>query len=127
MRGLTTFLRFSVVGAAGFAVDAVVFFTLVHVVALAWWAARVLAFLTAVGVTWVGNRRYTFGSTEAPAGEGVRYLAVQSGGCLVNYLTFIGCVAWAGADRWLLMPYVAGTAAGLAFNYTLSRALVFRR
>jgi putative flippase GtrA len=120
------FLRFSLVGGAGFVVDAAVFFLLVQAAGKAWWLARLLAFLAAVGVTWAGNRWFTFGSRGRPWSEGLRYLGVQSLGCAVNYGVFLACVMAAGAERGLLLPYLAGTAAALVSNYLLSRHYVFR-
>lgn len=122
----STLLRFSGVGAVGFVVDALVFFFVVNGLHANWAAARALAFLCAVGVTWQGNRRVTFGSNASPRGESVRYLAVQCGGCLVNYGAFVACAKILDPGGWLVVPYLAGTAAGMIFNYTLSRCFVFR-
>ncbi len=120
------FLRFFLVGGAGFVVDATVFFLLAQGAGKAWWLARLLAFLAAVGVTWAGNRWFTFGSRAQPGPEGLRYLGVQSLGCGVNYAVFLAWVTAAGVERGLLLPYLAGTAAALASNYLLSRHYVFR-
>ncbi len=120
------FLRFFLVGGAGFIVDAAVFFLLAQGVGKAWWLARLLAFLAAVGVTWAGNRWFTFGSSAQPGPEGLRYLGVQSLGCGVNYAVFLAWITAAGVEQGLLLPYLAGTAAALVSNYLLSRHYVFR-
>lgn len=120
------FARFSTVGAAGFVVDALVFFAAVNLLHLGWAAARALAFLVAVGVTWQGNRRLTFRSQASPRREAGLYLGVQCAGCLVNYLAFLAAVAVVGSGQWLVLPYLVGTAAGMVFNYTLLRTWVFK-
>ncbi len=122
---MLTFLRFSFIGTLGFIIDATVFFLSVNLLALNWAESRVLAFLMAVGATWLGNRRVTFRSSAPPKTEVLRYFAVQSGGCLVNYLSFVGFAAAFGTGRWLIAPYLVGTAAGMIFNYSLSRYFVF--
>lgn len=121
------FLRFLLVGGAGFVVDAAVFFLLAQGAGKAWWLARLLAFLAAVGVTWAGNRWLTFGSSARPGPESLRYLGVQGLGCGVNYAVFLAWITVAGVEQGLLIPYVGGTAAALVSNYLLSRHYVFRK
>lgn len=126
MTQINQFTRFCLVGGSGFVIDALLFFTLVHGAQTPWLSARILAFVGAVAVTWAGNRRFTFASQAGPAAESARYLLTQSGGCGVNYLSFVIAVQLLGSGGFLILPYLLGTAAGLSFNYALSRAWVFR-
>jgi putative flippase GtrA len=119
------FPRFVIVGGLGFAADASVFFTLVHGLSWDWAPARCTAFLVAVGLTWAGNRAITFRSRGKPGIEGLRHLGFQSIGCGVNYVTFLIVVQSGVADHGLLIPYLAGTAVALLFNYTTARRYVY--
>jgi putative flippase GtrA len=126
------FLRFAVVGAAGFFVDEGVLFLMQHYVGLPPLAGRVVSIFAAMSFTWWGNRNLTFrdqAASGAPAIflEWLRFVAANIVGALVNYGTFAALVHFALAP--LNNPYLAtasGVAAGLVFNFTLSKRLVFR-
>ena len=127
-RHLATFLRFSVVGTIGFLVDTAVLYLLLYGAGLCPYAARLGSFLVAASVTWLLNRVFTFRAArrEARGRQWLRFVAVCSVGAVVNYATYAAVVALAPASA--LTPglgVAAGSIAGLALNYTLSRRLVF--
>jgi putative flippase GtrA len=127
----TKFLRFALVGAAGFVVDAIILALGLHVIGLNKYTARVFSFLCAATFTWIANRRFTFPEAAASLGrarEWARFVAVNSVGGLINYGTYAALVTYASAP--LSNPYLAlacGSVAGLAFNFLGSKYLVFRR
>ena len=75
-------------------------------------------------MTWILNRTLTFGSSNRWAGESVRYLVTQSIGSAINLVVFSGMVMVFGAGT-LLLPLAVGAAAGLIFNFLMSKYVVF--
>ncbi len=126
----TKFLRFAIVGAAGFVVDAIILALGLHILGLNKYSARVLSFLCAATFTWAANRRFTFPEAAASRGrarEWARFLAVNGVGGLVNYGVYATLVTFASPP--FANPFVAlgvGSLAGLVFNFFGSKFLVFR-
>ena len=126
------FLRFGLVGAGGFVVDTGVLFVLFQLLQLPYTAARALSILSAMNFTWMGNRVLTFRAhaareARAIAVEWFRFLVTNAIGATINWLVSI--LLRYEAPVPLNNPYlalVAGVAAGLVFNFTLSKRLVFR-
>jgi len=124
------FGQFLFAGAIGFAVDAAVVTLMMHVAGWPPLAARITSFSVAVTVTWILNRRYAFAGrgSHTVVGEYVAYVAIQLVGATLNIGIFILCMnRWPTLVRWPVVPLAAGSAVALAFNFTLARALVFRR
>lgn len=118
------FLRFGVVGAIGFAVDAGV---LQLLLALGWGPvpARAVAIPIAVFATWMLNRTFTF--PEAQQGPAfasfVRYAGVSAAGAGVNFAVYTALVMM------LLAPLAAlalASVTAMALNYLGSKHYVFR-
>ena len=127
---LGQFLRFSLVGAAGFAVDVAVLY-LARGQGLDLYSARLFSFLAAATFTWLGNRHFTFGSPAAAprklGGEWASYLGAMALGGLVNYGTYAALVTWLVPFRehpWLSVA--GGTGAGLLINFLLARRILYR-
>lgn len=126
------FVRFGLVGAAGFVVDTSVLFVFFQLIGFPYSLARAISIFTAMNFTWLGNRTLTFhehAAREAHAmfGEWARFLATNSFGALVNWGVSNVLVHWAPYPA--NNPYVAlmaGVAVGLVFNFFFSRHLVFR-
>lgn len=122
------FLRFSLVGVAGFVVDAGVLYLCLHGAGLGLHGGRVVSFLAAATATWYLNRRLTFAHCDAsrPVRQWARFLATNGVGGLINFATY-SLVVWiyGGAGLVPLLGVAAGSIAGLGFNFTASRMLVF--
>jgi putative flippase GtrA len=126
------FLRFAAVGAAGFAVNEAALYIGLNVIGLGKYSAGIFSFLVAVTFTWWGNRTLTFRAEAARGGmamleEWIKFVLANGIGFLVNYGIYAGLITFAPAP--LGNPYLAlacGTVAGLLFNFSLSRRLVFR-
>jgi putative flippase GtrA len=125
---LAHFVKFSLVGVVGFVIDSGVL-VLLLMAGLDPLGGRVCSYLVAASGTWYCNRRFTFRDRRSAAGtrQWLGFLAANSIGAMVNYGTFAALV--------LTVPTVAvhpvigvaaGSIMGLACNFTLSRALVFR-
>jgi len=120
------FLRFCLVGTLGFFVDSGALILVTRTGVLGSMAGRVLSFLVAVSVTWVLNRRFTFRS-RAAAKSLVPYIALTSLGALLNLGIYRLWIAVFGeASEMLVLGVAAGSIAALAFNFLVSKHVVFQ-
>lgn len=126
------FLRFALVGGAGFFVDEGVLWLMHSALGLDPFTGRAISILSAMTFTWWGNRTITF-SAHAAVGmsatlhEWLRFVAANAFGAIINYGTFWSLLNFAPAP--LNNAYLAtaiGVGAGLIFNFTLSKRFVFR-
>jgi putative flippase GtrA len=128
-RSLGQFLRFGLVGTAGFVVDAAALTAAMAWLGLGPYGGRVVSYLAAVTFTWAMNRRFTFAGADPRRGTAQwgRFVAANGVGALVNYGTYAALVASVPlvATRPVLGVAV-GSVAGLVFNFTLSKLWVFR-
>ena len=122
------FLRFGTVGAIGFLWD----WLTVHLLrpAIGATGALLSAYFVAASMNWLMNRLWTFRGTGS-AGSMLRqwgtFLAANSLGFLLNRGTALVLVHTVPLfDRYIVLALVAGTAAGMFANFTMSRRLVFR-
>lgn len=121
---------FTATGAAGFMIDAGVMSALVD--ALNWHPvkSRAVSFPLAVTTTWLLNRRFAFrgrGTTNRSA-EYLGYAVVQALGALLNVGVFLICLElWPRLAAMPVVPLTIGALAGLLFNFTLLRGVVYRR
>ena len=127
------FLRFAAVGAAGFFVNEAALLLAHGLLGAGPRAGWFIAFVPAVTFTWWGNRKLTFAdkASGGPTGmlaEWARFVATNSLGAAANFVVYVALIGYA---PWPLnIPYIAlaaGILAGLVFNFTLSKKLVFRR
>jgi putative flippase GtrA len=121
-------LAFALVGTVGFLVDAGVVLGLTGL-GLGALAAQAVAFAVAVTVTWLGNRSWTFrdraGRHTLPQ-EWARYCSANVVGWVVNngvYGLLVLAVPFVAREP--VWAVAAGSLAGLAFNYTATRRVVF--
>jgi putative flippase GtrA len=121
------FIRFGMVGALGFCWDtSTVYATKNH---FGLYVAGTLGFIVAATANWVINRYWTFRHRNQGAAhvQWLKFLAANFVGFLFNRGTFFTLVAISALCRAQpVLAIVAGTAAGLIFNYFLSKKLVFR-
>ena len=123
------FVWFTLAGLAGLAVDAGLFVLLTRTFLWSIAPARTVSVCCMVFTTWVLNRAVTFAQHRSPrrGAEFVRYAAAQASGLAVNIGVFALCLWLSPALRQVpLVPLVAGAAAGFAFNFAVTRTLVFR-
>ena len=123
------FLRFCVVGGAGFAVDAAVLVALVHGFGVDPILARVFSFSIAVVVTFELNRGWSFGAIRQQRlfTALATYLAVQGVGFLCNLAVYTAAIFTLPAPfNAPLFCLAIASLAGLVINYAGARHLVFR-
>jgi len=123
---VSAFLRFAAVGAAGFVVNEAALYVAIHWLHLGKDAAWFFAFVPAVTFTWWGNRTLTFRehASDRLLAEWLRFVATNSLGALVNLAVYEALVHFTRLDAMLALA--AGVLAGMVFNFTLSKKLVFR-
>jgi putative flippase GtrA len=130
-RGTSEFLRFSVVGTIGFAVDASVLYACAPFAG--WLFGRLISFISAASTTWWLNRRHTFAAhsnalTATQTGlEYLRYLVSMLAGGAVNYACYASTLYWLDGPGTALIGVAMGSVAGLGVNFSLARLVVFKR
>jgi putative flippase GtrA len=133
MDGLTNsrFLRFALVGTAGFLVNEAALWVALNGLHAGKYAAGLIAFVVAVTFTWWGNRQLTFRDRavhgRAIIVEWAQFVLANGLGFAINYSVYASLITFAPLPFGI--PYVAlgfGTVAGLLINYVLSSRVVFR-
>jgi putative flippase GtrA len=123
-------LRFGIVGAAGYVVNAAALWLVLHLFALDKYTSYVPAFLVAVTFTWWGNRVLTFHEHAARENllvEWARFIAANLIGFFANWALYSALVACAPRPlNNVFVAQIAGTLFGMIFNFTLSKRFVFR-
>jgi putative flippase GtrA len=124
---LTQFLRFGVVGLAGFGIDTATVYALRH--ALGLYAAGMVSYFVAATANWAFNRVWTFrGRSAAPAHrQWALFLAANSLGLALNRGTYAALIATtAVCSTYPVLAVAAGAVGGMFANFALSRRFVFR-
>lgn len=126
---LRQFLRFGLVGAIGFAVDASILTALTRLAAIDPISARFVSFPTALALTWYLNRSWSFTGRRSTIGrEFLNYLGVQSLGFICNFVVYTLLVLWAPWPFAMPLPaLIAGAIVGLIANFSGMRLWVFGR
>ena len=120
-------LRFGVVGVGGFVVDATVLTTAIAL-GTGPWIGRVVSYLAAATATFAPNRAWTFRAAGhgRPLRQWVLFLLVNLVGFACNYGTYAALLATVPlAAAHPVLGVAAGSIAGLAGNFVLSRRYVF--
>jgi len=130
---LPPFIRFGLVGGAGFVVDEAILTFGHYGLGLDPLIARAISIFCAMTFTWWGNRTFTFAahaaneSWAAIAREWFRFVLANALGAAVNYATFTLLVRLAPLPfSNPLLATAIGVGVGLVFNFTLSQRFVFR-
>lgn len=123
------FGKFGMVGLVGLGVDIAVLYLVMAFVGLGPYGGRVVSFLAAATTTWALNRSFTFrGEHDGTVfRQWAKFIAANSVGGAFNYLTYAALIA--GTATVAAHPFLgvaAGSIAGMFFNFTASKRLVFR-
>jgi putative flippase GtrA len=116
---------FTLVGAAGFLIDAGILLLLANVFGVNIYVARLLSWPAVATFTWLLNRTLTFRDRDtALLRQWLTFLAANTGGGLINICLSSALIAAHVAP----IPAIAcGSLAGLLWNFLSSRGFVFRR
>lgn len=118
------FNRFAIVGSVGFLTDASTFYFLVnHAFIVIDWA-RVIAFIIAMVITWLGNRYFTFTAVnkEKVSVQFIKHTCCALFGFSINFLIFQGLVSM---KINLALAFILAVLAAMASNFFISKHLVF--
>lgn len=122
--------RFGVVGTVGFLVDALVL-TIALLAGTGPWLGRVLSYLVAASATFGLNRAWTFRAADRSrpvAQDWGLFLLVNLLGFTCNYGTYAALIAGVPVVReFPVLGVAAGSLAGMAGNFLLSKRYVFKR
>ena len=121
------FLRFALVGCAGFVVDAGVL-SVVLWIGADHYTGRIASYLAAATFTWALNRNYTFRAQRGTRllSEWGRFLAANAVGGVINWAAYAILVSVSAlVFAHPVIGVAAGSLAGLVVNFTLSRRFVF--
>jgi putative flippase GtrA len=128
------FVRFACVGLAGYFVNLGLLWLLTKKLGLNDYVSGGASIAATMVFTWLGNRYFTFaarrarGSLKAVGWEFLAFVGANAVGAVSNYALYAGLLRFAGPpfdDKYVAQA--CGVLAGLVFNYTLSRLLVFRK
>ena len=127
-------LRFAMIGALGFFVDAGVLWLATGYLSADLYSGRVASYLAAATFTWALNRHFTFlhASRRRAFFQWLRFLGVNLGGGVVNYSTYALLITFTPLKEMPLWlgPTIAvgvGSLAGLVVNFTASSRFVFSK
>jgi len=123
------FFKFGIVGAFGFIVDWVMLHVGIDGLHLNRYWAALFSFPFAVTFTWIGNRVFTFRNAkrEKAAQQLAKFVTVCAIGLVFNRGTYSLLVSTLPlAYTYPVIGLLAGTAAGMFFNFFVSKKLVFR-
>jgi putative flippase GtrA len=120
-------IRFGIVGATGFVVDAAVLELLMRTTPLGPFLSRAIAIAVAITATWLLNRNFTFGaSRHSVLGEGVRYGSVGLTAAVLNYLVYSALLVVFPALS-PLEALVLASIVATGFSFFAYSRFVFRR
>jgi dolichol-phosphate mannosyltransferase len=118
-------LKFSVVGATGYAVNLVVYVSLLDGFGVPYIPAAVCSFVAAVSNNYFWNRRWTFKHRRGHVYyQGMRFLAVSVAALLMNLAILRGLVAL-GAGK--IVGQALAIAMVMPFSFSANKLWSFRR
>lgn len=128
LKDRSRWMRFAIVGGIGFLVDGSILAVAVHLLRFGPVEARLASFASAVAVTWLLNRRFTFNlSTTPDVAEFVRYLATGLLGFGINLGCYLALVLLVPiASRYPVFALVPSAGLAALFNYWGNLRYVFR-
>ncbi len=121
------FIRFGMVGSMGFCWDTATVYALRGPLGL--YAAGAIGFMVAATANWAVNRAWTFRHLEHDSAHSqwLRFIVANMIGFVFNRGTFFTLVAINRlCHQQPVLAIIAGSFAGLSFNYFLSKRFVFR-
>jgi putative flippase GtrA len=118
------FNRFAIIGSIGFLTDASTFYFLSeHAYFVIDWA-RVIAFIIAMVVTWLGNRYFTFTAAKKAkvSVQFIKHTCCALVGFSINFLIFQSLISM---DTNLAIAFIVGVLGAMVSNFFISKHVVF--
>lgn len=129
LNSLPRFLRFAIVGCAGYGVDVLSLYVAIYALGTGPYVGRVFSYFCASSSTWYMNRLITFADAQSDrfALEWLKFVLLNCVGGVVNYITYVSYLRFGASSAATPAVGVAlGSLSGLGVNYILSRKFVFR-
>ena len=123
------FARFCIVGTIGFVVDTVILYLLLATFVPNPYLARLFSYLCAATANWILNRNFTFSPSNEvnKHWEWSKYIIFNAIGGGLNYGTFAVLIYQSElVSQHPILGVVAGSAVGLAVNYSANKFIVFK-
>jgi putative flippase GtrA len=123
------FLCFCIVGCIGFIIDASIVYGVVTYFDMDPYLTRIFSYLTAATTTWKLNRQFTFPHNlkRQLHREWSYYVTANAIGGTANYIVYVVCLWYLqDIDNRIIIGVAAGSAVGLAFNFSASKWWVFK-
>ena len=123
------FLCFCIVGCIGFIIDASIVYGGVTYFDMDPYLTRIFSYLTAATTTWKLNRQFTFPHNlrRQLHREWSYYVTANAIGGTANYIVYVVCLWYLqDIDNRIIIGVAAGSAVGLAFNFSASKWWVFK-
>jgi putative flippase GtrA len=120
-------IRFASVGVSGYVVNLAAFALCVHLLAIDYKVAAVLAYLISVANNFWWNRHWTFSDTKGethPVHQGIRFFAVSLVTFGFTYVVLISLVDGAGTAK--VIAQAISIAAGTPLNFIGQKLWSFR-
>jgi putative flippase GtrA len=118
-------VRFATVGASGYVVNLAVFAACVHMLAIDYKLAALLAFLVSVANNFWWNRHWTFSSKrDHPIQQAARFFAVSLVTFGFTYVVLVSLVGGAGMPK--LLAQAIAIAAGTPLSFVGQKLWSFR-
>jgi putative flippase GtrA len=118
-------IRFGAVGASGYVVNLAVFAVCVHVLAVDYKLAAVIAFVISVASNFWWNRRFTFPASDVhPVHQGLKFFAVSVVTFGFTYVVLISLVDGAGFGK--VIAQAIAIAAGTPLSFIGQKLWSFR-
>lgn len=121
-------IKFAIVGTIGFIVDASILLFFVHIINLSIEFSRIISFISAVFITWLINRSFTFAKNTDfnKKKEYGLYFVLQTIGALINYVIFIILVRkYTFFEENLIIPLGIAAIIAMFFNYFSIKKLIY--
>ncbi len=122
-------IRFGFVGTIGFIVDALILLILAKFLNFDIAVSRFFSFLSAVLVTWILNRTFTFNvkNNHSKKREYLYYLVIQSIGAFFNYSIFIFLIKNNSFfEEYLIITLAIASLTTMFFNFINTRIFIYR-
>jgi len=118
------FLKFLVVGGAGFLIDALITYGLIHA-GVDGKIARLPAIASAMLFTWLANRQFTYATREQRSlNEALRYMAVAAVMAVLNYAIYLVLLKF---GVWSVAAVAIATLCQAVVSFHAYRRIVFSR
>jgi len=120
-------IKFGIGGTIGFFIDVIVFYAYFHTIDNNPYTARITAYLIAASCSWAFHHHFTFkgNACHSLIKQWFHFLLINSIGGVINFTVF-SSIVFVTSQKYLLIPFIAGTIIAMSMNFILSKKLVFK-